>query len=69
MFEELELLTLERAQELDAWVCAWYDAAVAENFVRAPYHTDDVIIQRLLAYFRAGLSPAESAEACFGKKH
>ncbi|WP_073431614.1 hypothetical protein [Paraburkholderia terricola] len=55
--------------ELEVWTCAWYDEAVAANFVRPPYHPDATIIKRLQGYFHAGLAPAEAAVACFGRNH
>jgi hypothetical protein len=66
---ERKLLPLEYVEELDAWTCAWYDAVIAENFVRPPYHPDSLTITRLQGYFHAGLTPAEAAKACFGGKH
>jgi hypothetical protein len=66
---EWKLFPLEYGQELDAWTCAWYDAVIAENFARPPFHPDAVTITRLQGYFHAGLSPAEAAEACFGVRH
>ncbi|TFE36518.1 hypothetical protein E2553_43070 [Paraburkholderia dipogonis] len=69
MLDGSEPLTLEYAQELEEWTCAWYDEAVAANLVRSPYHPDTTLINRLRGYFHAGLSPAEAADACFGRTH
>lgn len=69
MVVEPEPLTLEYARELEVWTCAWYDEAVAANFVCPPYHPDATIIKRLQGYFHAGLAPAEAAMACFGRNH
>ncbi|TDN62415.1 hypothetical protein B0G77_5987 [Paraburkholderia sp. BL10I2N1] len=69
MLDEAEPLMLEYARELEVWTCAWYDAAVAANLVRPPFHPDATIIKRLQGYFHGGLSPAEAADACFGRNH
>jgi hypothetical protein len=69
VFNESNQLPYEHERDLDAWTCAWYDAAVARNFVRSPYHPDAATVRRLQAYFHAGLLPADAAEACFGIKH
>ncbi|CAD6561138.1 hypothetical protein LMG28727_07353 [Paraburkholderia kirstenboschensis] len=69
MPDQSEPLTLEHARELEVWTCAWYDAAVAANLVRPPFHPDATIIKRLRGYFHCGLSPAEAADACFGGNH
>jgi hypothetical protein len=69
MFNESNQLQCERERDLDAWTCAWFDAAVARDFVRLPYHPDAATVKRLHGYFHAGLLPGEAAEACFGLKH
>ena len=69
MLDELEQLTLDDAKELTMWSCAWYDQAIAMNFVGPSYHPDIMMIERLRRYFHAGFSPAEAAQACFGGKH
>jgi hypothetical protein len=69
MFNESNQLPCECERDLDAWTCAWFDAAVAKDFVRLPYHPDAATVTRLLGYFHAGLLPWEAAEACFGRKH
>lgn len=69
MLGQSEPLPLECARELEAWTCAWYDAAVAANLVRPPFHPDATIIKRLRGYFHGGLSPAEVADACFAGNH
>ncbi|CAD6560030.1 hypothetical protein LMG28727_07028 [Paraburkholderia kirstenboschensis] len=69
MLDESEPLTLELLRELEVWTCAWYDKAIAANFVRSAYHPDAKVIKLLQGYYHAGLSPAEAAEACFGRRH
>lgn len=69
MFNESNRLLCEYERDLDAWTCAWYDAAVARDFVRSPYHPDAAIVKLIQSYFHAGLLPVEAAEACFGPKH
>lgn len=69
MVDESALLTAEHLRELELWTCAWYDEAVVANFVRPPYQPDKETISRLQGYYRAGLSPAEAAQVCFGRKH
>ena len=69
MLDEPESITLEYARELKVWTCAWFDEAIAANLMRPPYHPDSAIIKRVLGYFHAGLSPAEAAHACFGRRH
>ncbi|MGF6641320.1 hypothetical protein OKW39_008537 [Paraburkholderia sp. MM6662-R1] len=69
MFDGLQPLTPESARDLVAWTHAWFDQVIAANFMRPPYHPDATTIKRLRGYFYAGLSPAEAAEACFGRKH
>lgn len=69
MPNESESITLEYARELEMWTCAWYDEAIAANLMRPSYHPDATIIKLLQGYFRAGLSPAEAAYACFGRRH
>jgi hypothetical protein len=69
MFDESNRLPREYERELDAWICAWYDVAVAGGFVRSPYHPDAATVKRVLGYFHARLTPAEAAEACFARNH
>ncbi|RZF23819.1 hypothetical protein EVC45_42140 [Paraburkholderia sp. UYCP14C] len=69
MLAESEPIALEYFRELELWTCAWYEEAIAANHVRPPYHPDATIIERIRGYFRAGLSPAEAADACFGMVH
>jgi hypothetical protein len=54
---------------LDQWTRAWYDHAVEAKFICPPYHPDTETLKRLGGYFDVGLSPAEAAEAYFGRKH
>jgi len=58
----------EDFRELEAWTCAWYDELVKAEFVFLPYYPDAATLRRLCDYFHAGLSPAEAAQACFGRK-
>jgi len=69
MLDESNQLPHEHGRDLDTWTCAWYDAAVARDFIRSSYHPDAATVKRLQGYFHAGLLPAEAAEACFGRKH
>ena len=69
MFDESNQLPREYEQYLDAWSCAWYDAAVARDFIQRPYYPDAATVRRLHGYFLARLTPAEAAEACFARKH
>jgi hypothetical protein len=69
MVDEWNLLPRQYERELDAWTCAWYDAAVARGYIPLLYHPDAATVQRLQDYFHAGLTPAEAAEACFARKH
>jgi hypothetical protein len=59
----------EYERELDAFIYAWYDAAVARDFILSPYDPDAATVRRLHDYFHLNLSPAEAAEACFARKH
>ena len=65
MFDESSWLPRDYERDLDAWMCAWYDAAVARDFVRSPYHPDAATVKRVQGYFHARLTPAEATEACF----
>jgi hypothetical protein len=67
MMDEAKYVTLEYLRELETWACAWYDKAVEREFISASYHPDTATLDRLRGYFKAGLSPAEAAHACFGK--
>jgi len=69
MLNESEYVSLIDEQSLDQWTCAWYREAVEAEFICPPYYPDPVTIRRLRGYFDAGLSPADAAEACFGRKH
>ncbi len=69
MLEESNQLPREYERDLDAWTCAWYDAAIAADFIRSPYHADAATVERLQGYFHAKLTPSEAAEACFARKH
>lgn len=69
MFDESNYVSPMDVQHLDQWTRAWFDEAVAAAFIRPPYRPDTVTIKRLRGYFNAGLSPAEAAQACFGRKH
>jgi hypothetical protein len=67
--DEPECETLARLRELERWTCAWYDEAVKAGAIAAAYSPDTEMIDDLRGYFRAGLSPAEAALACFGSRH
>jgi len=72
MFDDSKYISLSYAPgllDLDQWTRAWYDVAVEAEFIRTTYHPDTETIKRLQGYFNAGLSPAEAAQACFGRKH
>lgn len=72
MFDDSKYLSLSYARgllDLDEWTRAWYDHAVEAKFICPPYHADTEAIKRLRDYFNAGLSPAEAAQAYFGRKH
>ena len=69
MFHESDHLSREYERDLDAWTCAWYDAALAKDYIRSPYHPDAATLERLQSYFHSGLTPAEAAEACFARRH
>ena len=69
MFDELNQLPREYVRDLDAWTCAWYDAAVARGFIGSPYEPDAATVKLLQGYFHARLTPVEAAEACFARKH
>jgi hypothetical protein len=69
MFDNSNRVPREYERDLDAWTCAWYDAAVARDFIRSRYHPDAVTVRRLQDYFRLNLTPAVAAEGCFARKH
>jgi hypothetical protein len=69
MFDESKCVSLMDAQRLDQWTRAWFAEAVEAEFIRPPYRPDTATIKRLRGYFNAGLSPAEAAQACFGRQH
>jgi len=69
MPETMDPIALSDVRELVAWTQAWYEEAVAGNFVRHPYEGDSAMLNRLHQYFRAGLTPAEAVQACFSVKH
>ena len=47
----------------------WYDHAVAVGLVCPPWLLDNAKADRLEAYFVAGLTPEEGAQAFFGTIH
>jgi hypothetical protein len=55
--------------QLREWISKWYDHAAAEGLVRPPFFLTDSIADRLEGYFFAGLTPAEGAQAFFGRVH
>jgi hypothetical protein len=67
--DKSEYKTLAYLRELERWTCAWYDEAVKAGMIGASYSPDIATIDRLLCYFRVGLSPTEAAFACFGRRH
>jgi hypothetical protein len=69
MPETMDPIALGDVRELVEWTQTWYEEAVAGHFVRHPYEADSATLTRLHQYFRAGLTPAEAAQACFGVKH
>ncbi|REG51047.1 hypothetical protein B0G80_7530 [Paraburkholderia sp. BL6669N2] len=62
-------LTIEYIRALEIWVCVWYEEALDAKFVSAFYRPDVEIVDRLRGYFRAGLSPEDAVQACFGSRH
>ncbi|CAB3789410.1 hypothetical protein [Pararobbsia alpina] len=72
MFDDSILLSFSCAwdmQGLEQWTKAWYEQAVQAEFIQPPYHADADGLERLRGYFNVGLSPAEAAQAYFGRKH
>jgi hypothetical protein len=69
MFGELQQLPVDYQLELHRWTAAWYDEVVEAGFIGPTYEADNETISRLYAYFNAGLSPTEAAQALFGVKH
>jgi hypothetical protein len=69
MSDESKYVSLICAQGLDQWTRAFYGEAVEAGFIRPHYYPNPVTIKPLRGYFNAGLSPAEAALACFGRKH
>jgi hypothetical protein len=67
--DESRYETLTSLRELERWACAWYDEAVKAGAIGASYCLDTATIDRLRAYFKAGLSPTEAALVCFGNRH
>jgi hypothetical protein len=67
--DEPKYVTPENLRELERWACAWHSEAVKAEFISTSYHPDTATLDRLRAYFKAGLSPAEAARACFDGKH
>lgn len=69
MFDESNLLSEDYQVELHKWTAAWYHKVVEAGFIRPVYHPDKATVKRLHAYFTAGLSPTDAAQALFGQKH
>ena len=69
MPETLDLTAYDDLQKVVDWTKAWYAEAVASNFISHPYRAEQEVVTRLHQYYRAGLTPAEATEACFGVKH
>jgi hypothetical protein len=51
-------------QHIIGWTKAWYEQALAANFVSFPFRVDDEMVKRLHQYFREGLTPEEALLAC-----
>jgi hypothetical protein len=69
MFGEWQQLSVDYQFELHKWTAAWYDEVVEAGFIDPAYEADNATISRLYAYFNAGLSPTDAAQALFGEKH
>lgn len=69
MLAQSQPLSAEYQIELYRWTAAWYDELVEEGFIRPTFQPDDEIVSLLRAYFDAGLSPTEAAQAMFCDKH
>jgi hypothetical protein len=67
--DESKDVALKSLEELETWACAWYIESINAGFVSISYHPDTATVDRLRAYFNAGLSPAEAAHACFRCVH
>jgi hypothetical protein len=59
----------ETTHDLRLWMNAWYDRALADGFIYAPFELDDATARRLYGYFDAGLTPLEGVCALFGTVH
>jgi hypothetical protein len=64
-----QLLLEDYQLELYRWTAAWYEEVVEAGFMRSTFQPDDETVSRLHAYFDAGLSPGDAAQAIFGEKH
>ena len=69
MMDESQFITIETLWKLETWACAWFDEALEAKFISTSYSPDAATLDLLRGYFRAGLSPAEAAQACFGGRH
>jgi hypothetical protein len=67
--EVVDLNSYEDLHKIVEWTKAWYEQAVEANFVSPPYQADQDTLTRLHQYYRAGLTPDEAIQACFGPKH
>lgn len=62
-----DLSEAQRAQ-LAEWTRDAFDAAVAAGYVIPPWRPSAGMHDALAGYYRAGLSPAEGAEALFATR-
>jgi hypothetical protein len=69
MLDESKPLSVDYQLELHKWTAAWYEKVVQAGFIEPIYQPDNATVSRLHAYFDAGLSPADAADALFGQKH
>jgi hypothetical protein len=69
MFADSQPLLEDYHGELYRWTAAWYVEVVEAGLMRSTFQPDDQTISRLHAYFDAGLSPSDAAQAIFGEKH
>ena len=69
MMDKSQFIMLDTLWKLETWACAWFDEALEAKFNSTSYSPDATTLDLLRGYFRAGLSPAEAAQACFGGRH
>jgi hypothetical protein len=66
--EIFDSIAYDDQQKIVEWTKAWYEQALAANHVSFPYQADNDVVSRLHQYYRAGLTPMEAIQACFGVK-